>query len=69
MTYYRVKPRFDNYMIDCKGNFLIANELYTAKELEKKNLIIGMFEQVEIQRNKIVWSFGARFEIGKNYKA
>ena len=67
MTYYRVKPRFDNYMLDHNGNFLIANEIFTEKEIEKKNLIMGMLEKIEVPRNRIVWSFGARFEIGKNY--
>lgn len=70
MTYYRVKPQHDNFRLirDHKYHgILIANELYTGKELVKKNILLcyrvepDFFEKVEISRKKIYWFFGARF--------
>ena len=75
MTYYRVKPEHDNtqlYRIGKSGHwerqgFLVGNELYTAKELERYEIMQcrrikpEMFEQVEISKRKIYWFFGARF--------
>lgn len=76
MTYYRVNSAFDNVQIIKNrkiSGFLVANELYTEKELEK--LLNGArlrghgikatsqaFEKVEINKNKTYWFFGARFE-------
>lgn len=70
MTYYRVKPQYDNFRLirDHKYHgILIANELYTGKELVKKKILFcyrvepDFFEKVEISRKKIYWFFGARF--------
>lgn len=70
MTYYRVKPQYDNFRLirDHKYHgILIANELYTDKELIKKSILFcygvqpDFFEKVEISRKKIYWFFGARF--------
>ena len=76
MTYYKVKPEFDNVQIIKNRKifgFLVANELYTTKELEKLlngarlcrcgiKAAIQAFEKVEINKNKTYWFFGARFE-------
>lgn len=35
MVYYRVKPEFDNVVISKKFDFLVGNELYTGKEIQK----------------------------------
>lgn len=35
MIYYRVKPEFDNVIVSKKFDILVANELYTVKELRK----------------------------------
>lgn len=35
MIYYRVKPEFDNVVVSKNFDILIANELYTVKELRK----------------------------------
>ena len=35
MKYYKVKPEFDNVVISKNFDILIANELYTVKELRK----------------------------------
>lgn len=36
MVYYRVKPEFDNVVVSKKFDILVANELYTVKELRKR---------------------------------
>lgn len=75
MTYYRVKPEYDNkpqYKRKYKSPTLhyigiwIANELYTPGELDamkKKNVIIPekYLERVEIKKTDTYWCLGARF--------
>ena len=72
MKYYKVKADFDQFKIDGNGNFLIANELYTEKEVDKIRKkyehfyrrvynFDRIFEVVEISKRKIYWCFGARF--------
>lgn len=78
MTYYRVKPEYDNTTytrIDKRTGkrmyhgFLVANELYTLKELERmrNDGVSGLwdrkFEPVEVKKNRTYWFFGARFEM------
>ena len=71
MTYYKVKPEHDNKPLYHNGKYkgiLIANELYTEKELNKTNILFcrgirfDMFEAVKIPKNKVYWLFGARFQ-------
>lgn len=74
MRYYRVKPEYDqkqrikNYRYSIKrkpDGIYVANELYTAGELEKFYLTLEQehkgFEVVEIPKNKVYWFFGCRF--------
>lgn len=74
MNYYRVKPEYDQkqriknhkYTIKRKPDGIyVANELYTAGELEKFYLTWEqeqkMFERVNIPKNKVYWFFGCRF--------
>lgn len=73
MRYYRVKPEYDQkqriknhkYSIKRKPDgIFVANELYTAGELDKfylTNAQDSWFERVEIQKNKVYWFFGCRF--------
>ena len=74
MNYYRVKPEYDQkqrikdhrYTIKRKPDGIyVANELYTAGELEKFYLtekqFYEWFEHVIIPKNKVYWFFGARF--------
>ena len=74
MTYYRVKPEFDqkvrikNHKLKIKrvpDGIFIANELYTAGELDKFYLTVEEeyqgFERVIIPKNKVYRVFGARF--------
>lgn len=73
MTYYRVKPEFDqtpkmmwkrHKHAWYKDGILIENELYTQRELKPyRNLTEQMFDIVRIPKNKIYWFFGARFEL------
>ena len=75
MHYYRVKPEYDQkqriknsrYSIKrVPDGIFVANELYTAGELDKFYLISeqwNWFEHIEIPKSKVYWCFGARFEI------
>lgn len=71
MTYYRVKPEYDNKIKYTWNNhyqgvpngILIANELYTPAEFKKIANYKGYFEEVEVKKNKTYWFFGARFEM------
>ena len=59
MKYYKVKPEFDSKYIG--QHVLVADELYTSKEMEKLHIKHNCCEVVEISRNKTYWFFGARF--------
>ncbi len=76
MTYYRVKPEHDNkyFMRRCKnhpgaleyGRVIIGNELFTEKELYRKEdagYIVPWyyFDRIEISKQKTYFFFGARF--------
>lgn len=74
MNYYRVKPQYDQkqriknhrYTIKRKPDgIFVANELYTAGELEKFYLTLEeeqkVFERVNIPKTKVYWCFGCRF--------
>lgn len=69
MIYYRVKPEYDNktrYKWNNHGqgvpdSILIANELYTPAEYKKIANCPAWFEQVNIKKTSIYFSFGARF--------
>lgn len=73
MRYYRVKPAYDQqpriknhkYKIKRKmDGIFVANELYTAGELDKFYLTMeqeSWFERVIIPKNKVYWFFGCRF--------
>lgn len=70
--YYKVKSEYDNFRLydvnsrKYKG-FLIGNELYTQKELVKRNILNmrgvhpEMFELVKLSPRKTYFMFGARF--------
>ena len=75
MIYYRVKEWADGkpiYKYVGKNRqkirqtmlYLIENELFTQRELNKMANCLSCFELVEIPKNKIHYSFGVRFEIG-----
>lgn len=69
MTYFRVKPQYDNaprYIINRRGQrardgILIGNELLTACERSKINCTDAAFERVNVSKNRIYFFFGARF--------
>ena len=69
MKYYKVKPENDQRKV---GDItrkraittLVANELYTEKEMDNKGLIIypGYFDVVNVSSKRTYFFFGARFE-------
>ena len=76
MTYYRVKPECDqkqrikDHKIRRKrkpDGIFVANELYTAGELDKFYIpieqVYDIVEPVQIPKTKTYWCFGCRFEI------
>lgn len=69
MKYYKVPEHFDGKQIytSKKDYFtLVANELITVKESEKEgiaNFAKKHFTLVDVKKNNIYFSFGARFEI------
>ena len=66
MKFYRVKEECDNKNISTPKNvscYIIARELYTVKEFEKKinKKWLNCFELVEVSKKATHWFFGARF--------
>lgn len=59
MKYYRCKK---------DTRYLIKNELFTMRELEKKGImpqtVEQLFEELDLKRSEVFWSFGCRFEVG-----
>ena len=71
MTYYRVKPQYDqktrykwnnHHQGVSDHTILIANELYTPAEFRKLANCPAWFEEVNIAPKNTYWFFGARFE-------
>lgn len=75
MLYYRVKadcdqtPRIKHHPYVHKrvqDGVFVANELYTAGELNKFEIpaekFFDIFEVVEIPKTRVHWFFGCRFE-------
>lgn len=67
MKYFRVKQTSDqiNTSIRFKNNFLIANELFTIREVDKSNetreFIHKHLELIEVSKKQTYFFFGARF--------
>ena len=67
MTYYKVKKSADQTRKNVnKTDILVANELYTKKELEKfapvqSVYVKNYFDEVQVSKNKTYFFFGARF--------
>jgi len=62
MKYFRVKKEYDNKFIGSRA--LVQNELYTEKEVERRNIPRSYLDEVEVKRTETYWSFGARFSLG-----
>lgn len=60
MTYYKVKPEFDQKKRR-DGSILIANELYTPREKERFNILDKAVDPVQVSRKAVYFFFGARF--------
>lgn len=72
MTYYKVKPEYDNRCYyrtlgrthkRTLAGFLIANELLTEKERNKITVSDEYFTIVNINPHRTYFFFGARFEM------
>lgn len=68
MKYFKTPERLDGQRLLLnakKGQFieLVANELFTEKEVAKMGLNTAIFELVAIPRNKVYFSFGVRFSL------
>lgn len=68
MRFYKVKPEADQVHTGTRTKYtgtLIANELYTAKEIAKRQIspekVAKHMDSVEISRKGTFWMFGARF--------
>lgn len=69
MTYYKVKPQYDNktryrwntHHQSTPDGILIANELYTPAEIKRLSICPDWIEKLEIKKSKIYFFFGARF--------
>ena len=48
MKYYKVKPQYDGKSKRSCGDSYIANELYTAREVQRQNLNLAYMEEKEI---------------------
>lgn len=65
MVYYKVNKEYDGIKILSRRNlYLISNELFTKKEIDKLKIfaIDKVFTKIEISKNKTYFSFGSRFE-------
>lgn len=70
MVYYKVKPEYDNFRLIHNRKdigILVGDELYTERELVRKNILLALgvkpefFEMVEIPKSRVYHLFGARF--------
>lgn len=74
MTYYRVKPQYDNqtryrwnnHHQGVPDGIVIGNELYTPCEYARLAMCPEWFDRVEISRRRTYFFFGARFAMEPN---
>ena len=73
MVYYKVKPEADQTRVKIQYSYqiLVANELYTKREIEKAKRKITPefldknFTKIEASPKKTFFFFGARFQTSK----
>lgn len=68
MLYYKVKTKYNNYQIyktdigyATSGRCLVANELYTKKELLRYRIPLKCVDEIETSTRNTHFFFGARF--------
>ncbi len=81
MTYYRVKPEYDQtprYRYGRHGGLIhdgiyIGKELWTEKELDREyaSHLVGiprdkLCDRLDLKRSEVFWFFGARFACADN---
>ena len=65
MVYYKVNKDYNGIKILSKRNlYLVGEELFTKKEIEKLKIfaIDRVFTKIETSKNNTYFSFGSRFE-------
>ena len=62
--FYRWSKRYPGMVVGA-GKYMIENELLTERERNKYCNHDKHFIVVEVPKNRVYWSFGARFEIKK----
>lgn len=62
MKYLKVKPQYDNVLVDSK-HFLIGNELYTEREVARMHIPERCVIPVQVSKRETYWFFGARFSV------
>lgn len=60
MIYYKILSKYDNKHYN-NSDFVIANELYTEKEMEKYGIPYKYAEKINHSKKQIYFFFGARF--------
>lgn len=65
MKYLRIKPEYDNKVINENFDILIGRELLTIKEFERLNIPLKFrykcADLVEVKKSNVYWFSGARF--------
>lgn len=65
MKYLKIKPEYDNYVINQNFDILVGNELLTINEFNKLNIPSKIkykcADLVEVNKSDTYWFFGARF--------
>ena len=65
MVYYKVNKEYNGTKVLSKRNlYLVGEELFTKKEIEKLKIfaIDRVFTKIETSKNNTYFSFGSRFE-------
>jgi len=60
MKYFQVRPEFDQRRT-CPKHFLVANELYTTREMKRLTVPLYCVTEIHIPETKVYWCFGVRF--------
>lgn len=60
MQFFKVKPEFDNKSRP-DGSILIANELYTEREVKRFGIPACRLDSIEVSPRDTYFCFGARF--------
>lgn len=65
MKYNRVLRQLDGARVG--EHTLVANELYTDSEMQKRGIPYKYTVPVEVSKKQVYISFGARFQVGTDH--